>query len=580
MKYVRRSLSMKRIFAAFLALAMVFSLLAACGKKDGAVDKSVDTPNQPTDTQSQTGDVTSNSPKPIAEVRPYSVDELRKMEVHPSDDATLTYAYASPFYSVTQMGHQSDASCFGGLFFETLVSWDTINNQIAPNHAKSWEWTGDTVLRLHLEEGVTSIMGDPFTASDVLYSFEYQFNCGLLKAYYGVIDFENSRVVDDYTIDIALKNPYPFFVLDMCAAYFTVMVKASAEKIGDQSALDWDPGCGTGPYKLVETNKSTFIKAERRDDYWSALPYYKYMVFNAVTDATTRVFGLEAGDFMATNNVSYAQADAALTNDNITVWADALPGGCYNFYMNSALEVFQKKEVRQAIALAINYETIASIVFADMASVSDSVIAPLASDHYIAPDDASKNCIRFDLDEAKRLMISAGYANGFEIKLTYRGIDVSSIKICEMLQNMLAQINITVTLEPVEGAVYSTIVKGGTYETAVGVGANPNPKTNIQQIDPRVPYSSVPCSAGQYWYDGNMEELYSMLDACLFTVDEGARLEAWDKMHALSREYCPKIMLVYQYSIFLTNSDIISSGRDSYGNANYCWLYEADYITG
>ncbi len=289
---------MKRTLAIVLALLMVFCLFAACGEK-----KAESTKNDAAGTQTgtQTGSNTTTAPTGSGSTSAgtgaagtggateittndlnYSWNELRAMNLHPSDK-TMHYAFDSPLQGLTQMGHQSDHGCsMGLLYFEMLLQWDSLNNCIAPCLAKSYEWVDDTTLRLELEQGIKSIAGDPFTASDVLWSYDYQAHCGKLDSYYNIFDLENSKAVDDYTVEFKLKSTYPFLPLDMCAPYFAVGVEKSARDIAfkngewDQLALDWDPSYGTGPYKLLECDEISYMKAERRDDYWAFAPYYKY----------------------------------------------------------------------------------------------------------------------------------------------------------------------------------------------------------------------------------------------------------------------------------------------------------------
>ncbi len=595
---------MKRILAIVLAFMMVLCLFAACGEKANTANPvpSASGQAQPgtssSGTQGSTGgsgttasaggtSVTLN-PEVTTNEYNYFWSDLREMEVHPSDK-TMKFALNNTMVACTQLGHQSDGQCnIHNLFFQGLLQWDSINNRVGPCLATSYEWLDDTTIRLYLEKGVNSIDGDPFTASDVIWSYKFQKDSGLLNAYYSIFDFENSKAVDDYTVEFKLTKSYPFLPLDMCAAYFTVGVEKSAKAIGyneatgewDQVKLDWNPGYGTGPYKLVETDEISWLKAERRDNYWDkTLPYYKYFEVTAMTDTTARVMSVEAGDNMATEKINYSTGSSFKDNDEFTVWASACPGAVYNLFMNSAVEALKSKEVRQAIALGIDYQSLADVVFEGFADPSDSVMAPIASDHYVAPDGV-EDYIRYDPELAKQKLKESGFADGVTLDLKYRSSDAPSGKIVEMLNNMLKEIGITIVVTPLEASVYAQVVKAGDYELACGVGANPNPKTNVDKIYSGISYGATTGWCNTVWYDGDQQYLTDLCDKCYYTVNDAARMEAWKELHELCREYVPFIMLVYQKDLAMSISDVVGMMRNSYGGINYAWLYEADYITG
>ncbi len=546
---------MKKTLALVLALLMVFTLFAACGKKsDGTV--------KPTDTGIVTEPGTTTE-------GPF----------YPSDDATLILAFNAEPAGMTQPGH-SYASTMNPsyIFGETLIYWDSDINDIVPKLATSWEWVDDLTLRLTLRDDVTSINGDPFTASDVVYTFNLNNKTPALAAYYSLFDYENTKVVDDYTVDIALKKAYPFLINDLAHNAYIMCVEASVEAIGFDKTID-DPSAQTGPYKLTKWETGQCVYAERRDDYWGQLPYYKNIEIWTVTDGTTRAMGVEAGDYNLAFNPAVSAVLNAEGSDVLKAWQTPAPGRYANFVFNSDREPLNVKEVRQAMALAINYDAVLQIAYGGAGELADtSCFSPYNQMAYTEASAGIENCmLATDVEAAKAKLAAAGYADGFTINCVYRPNDPQTDSSATLLQNQLGAIGITLELRPMENAAFFTEVRSGNWDTHLSVAGNPNPKRAMSQFDPRIDHNAASGSAGQNWYPDN-DYLTALVDKCLFTVDDTARMAAFTEFNDICREYAPAVILYCPYASNLTSSDIYHLGLDTMGTVNFLTLYPAEYV--
>jgi peptide/nickel transport system substrate-binding protein len=120
-----------------------------------------------------------------------------------------------------------------------------------------------------------------------------------------------------------------------------------------------------------------------------------------------------------------------------------------------------KKEVRQAVAYAIDYEGIAKAVLNGYAARAPSII-PIG----ILGVDPSKTQGR-DVEKAKSLLAAAGYPNGVTFDLYYASNATRDI-VAAKIKNDLAEAGITLNLKPLEQSVYLTQMRAQQLPMAFG----------------------------------------------------------------------------------------------------------------
>ena len=91
--------------------------------------------------------------------------------------------------------------------FETLVAKDQDGN-IVPCLAESWEQIDDCTIRFKLRDNVYFHNGDKLTAEDVAFTIQRATELPSSAAIFAAFDAENTKAVDDLTVDVATKTPY------------------------------------------------------------------------------------------------------------------------------------------------------------------------------------------------------------------------------------------------------------------------------------------------------------------------------------------------------------------------------------
>lgn len=564
---------MKRKLALIVAAVMLFSLFAACGKKE---DTTVKDNNVISNSNSDNSGNSNNSVSSSTEGS--TLGSMTEDQVFPSDDAILRIAIDHQPSGLTQPG-QGYASTLevSQFFYECLIGWDSSTNSLVPKLATEWEWIDDLTLRLKLRDGVISANGDPFTASDVLFTMQWGCEVTKLATYYSsLIDIENCKVIDDYTYDLAVHYPYPYMTIDLTHFAYQMAVEASVEAIGGKDATTNNPAAGTGPYKLTKWDEGICVYMERRDDYWGTTPYYKSIEFITVGDATARVMGVESGDFdtairpSATAVVSAKESDT----DGMKGWIVSTLGSTYQLGMNSDSSPLNVKEVRQAIAMAINYDAMIQVAASGIGEKMDSIFTSNMPEY--SPLEEGQECYyHYDLEAAKAKLQEAGYADGFTINCKYRTNDAIVNSFAEMLQNQFKQINITFELVPMESAPWYADLRAGSFDTYLVSGGQINPRRILQSIDSRVDYSVSTGGSGKSWMP---EELGEVLDKALSTLDEAERNVYFKEIQDVVREYVPMIFICQKYQVFLTTDEITNLMTTSQGVQDLLSMYPDAYV--
>lgn len=577
---------MKRLFALVLAVLMVFSLFA-CGKKEASNQSNAGNVSENKDNSSNGNAGNATAPNEFYYIEAYQtlmaqgshtvdfdlgIDE--GTTVYPSDDAVLKVGVSAEpaelVYFAATSRNKGDACGYPMSAFLFNKDTETGKHVAGINTVgKSWEWIDDTHMRIVIRDNVTSINGDPFTASDLIYSFTWAMSVSGVSGNFKTFDPENSKVVSDTEAIIAFTDPTPFFEIQLGTMH--LWVEKSVEAAGGKEACGQNPICGVGPYKLVEWNPGVSIIFERRDDFWGTDPYYKRIEMYISTDATARAMGLESGDFDIILDPSLVNVADAEDDDNISVYYNQ-GNTVMELLFNSTNEKFTK-EVRQAIALAINYDAILQVAGKGYGTLCDSIFSP-ADPYYVGADENSELYWKYDPEAAKAKLVEAGYPDGFSFSITYKSGDTSLASTCEILKNNLSQVGIEVELLQFEAATWSDNVSKGDFEVYLCSSSNATPTRVFTLIDPRMTYATASGGCGSAWAPDGFGEL---LDRTAATVDSEKQFELLKDVQDIVREYVPLIPLYSPLTGNIASSKIqhIALGGTS---VDLKWCYEADYL--
>ncbi|MDA8124642.1 MAG: ABC transporter substrate-binding protein [Deltaproteobacteria bacterium] len=289
---------------------------------------------------------------------------------------------------------------------EWLLNRDP-DGKVVPGLATAWKVSPDgKKIEFVLRKGVKFHSGDLMTAKDVLFSWERAKEKSRdVKS--GMVRVEKIEIVDDYRITVHFKQPDVVFILNL--AWCPVVSKAYFDRVGENT-FTTKPS-GAGPYKVVEYRSGEYVDIERFEEYYGKKPQIKKARIYFVGEDSTRLAKLKAGEVDLIQNVPFTDIKELGQSPNFRLvkWATLHPTRSILFGLNNSKVPWYKKEVRQAMALAINGEAIVSQILYGV-PIRLGGLAP----HELGYDPAVKP-YPYDPKKAKALLAQAGYPNGFEM---------------------------------------------------------------------------------------------------------------------------------------------------------------------
>lgn len=375
--------------------------------------------------------------------------------------ADITIAYDSDPVSMDPMEQLSNGTLqMAHMIFEPLVR---ISADLEPQArlAEKWEYLdpeNPTVMRFYLRKDVKFHSGNPFTADDVIFSFNRVKTSADFKGLYE--SYEGMEKVDDYTVDLKFKQPYPL-VLNNISYLFIMDSKhysGNDDKGRAKDLLEKSTGTfasttpsGTGPFKLDSRTQGQRSVYSAFGDYWNKANRGNVDKITLVTikENATRLSALLSGDVDWIYPVPPTDVERIQKSDKhqlLSLAGDRLIAIQMN---QNAVPEFKDVRVRQAVVHAVNSEGIVEKIMRGNGTAG----AQFSPEGYSGYHPDLKP--RFDLKEAQALMKAAGLEKGFSVSMiSPNDRYVNDEKIAQTVSAMLAKINVKVNLNTMPKAQY------------------------------------------------------------------------------------------------------------------------------
>lgn len=437
---------MKRILAGVLAAAAVFGM-TACGQQAD--------PSEGTVTGSASGDALSGV------LRVAAVADMTTMDV-----TKTTNDYMVPMNVFDRL-------------FEVEVQPDG-SSQIVPSLCADHTVSEDgKTYHFVLKEGVTFSNGNPLTASDVQYTFEWLLTAGgvnddvalevegaqALKD--GQADsLSGFHVIDDRTFEITLTNANAGFLAELTGPAMSIVDGETMEQ-AKNFGIACEDTIGTGPYKITEWVVNDHYTLEYNDRYWGEEPSAKKVIVSIIPDASTQNLMYQNGEL---DILDLENLDSAIVESTYkTVYADRLLKasrvGITYMSFNANNPYLSDVNVRRAIQMAVDVDTIVSSVYGGDAVVENGIIPTGVWGHN---DDLQR--APFDVEGAKALLKEAGYAEG-EISFEM-AMDASSTGnlqlVYQIVQQNLKEIGIDAKIATYDASAWLDLRKSGQMDSFLG----------------------------------------------------------------------------------------------------------------
>lgn len=341
--------------------------------------------------------------------------------------------------------------------YSALTRFDNEGHPV-PDLAERWEISEDgQTYTFHLAHGVRWHDGTPFTSADVKFTFEEV----LVPLHpVGKVNFAAVKRIDtpdDDTVVFTLDYPYAAFLSLLELRHAAILPKHifAGTDIAENPA-NMAP-IGTGPYKLAEWSKGSFVRLEKNADYFKpGLPHLDGLVFVVIPDTNTMVAAMETDQIgFAPLGVSFDLVEVLKTRLGPKGWvigtASYLFRGTGSLLMNTQDEVLSKPEVRQAIAHLVRKQDILTTVRKGVGKIAENPISWYVANAETTPVYAP------DVAEANRLLDAAGLARGaggerFALTIVASTGWAEYDPIATLMRDWFAEAGIALTIEAVDEA--------------------------------------------------------------------------------------------------------------------------------
>jgi peptide/nickel transport system substrate-binding protein len=362
---------------------------------------------------------------------------------------------------------------------EPLVRRDR-NLKIEPSLAVSWSQPAPDVWRFNLRPNVKFHDGTPFTADDVVFSFQRATGPGSNIASF-LASVKEVRKVDDLTVEFVTRVPNPIFLEEITS--WQIMSKVWAEKNNAVNAAELTRReenfatrnvNGTGPFRLISREPDRRTVLEPNPGWWDRAEHNLTRVeFNVISNDATRVAALLSGELDMIYTVPPQDMERIGRAPGLRLHQGAELRTIYLGMDQLRPELlksdvkgknpFQDRRVRQAFYQAIDMQAIHARVMRGQSRNTALLLGPGVNGFSPALDTR----LPFDPDASRRLLTEAGYPQGFGVTLDCPNDRyISDEAICQAVTAMLARVGVRVTLVAQTRARFFAEVNAPGYNTS------------------------------------------------------------------------------------------------------------------
>jgi peptide/nickel transport system substrate-binding protein len=463
----------------------------------------------------------------------------------------------------TQMSTATIVITIGEHVFETLYAFDSkYKPQPFLATGEKVEDGGKKIV-ISLRQGVKFHNGQEMTSADVVASLKR----------WGEFGARGSLLMKNATVEATGKNEVTLVFSEPNGAWKNmlaypeggpVIYPASIVSAAGNKPIEPKDYIGTGPYKFGEWRPNRYIELTRFDGYsklsapgdgyaGARVAHFDAIRFIPVPDVSTRVSGLQAGDYDYAEYISGDLYDTLKSNPAIRIHRNG--GSLYGlFFINSQTGIFKDNfALRRAIQTALKKDQALRVSFGDKSLwEAEGSIYPKGSPWYTDAGVSSYNI--GDAAKAKQMAKEAGY-NGTPIRLLVSTNYQAHFDQATVFTKQLAEAGINVQMMVVD---WATLLKmrGQPDQWDMFV-------THHSFVPDPILITFMNESYPGWWKTPEKAKLTSAFTA---TADPAQREKIWSELQALFYEQVPAIKVGNAYSY-----DIASKKLKGMGDSTVLW---------
>jgi len=352
--------------------------------------------------------------------------------------------------------------------YEGLTSVDQ-SGAVIPQLAESWTISDDSLTYVfNLVQGATFHDGAPFTAADVVFSFERaraEGNTNPRGATFASID--TITALDDHTVEIVMKNPDAFFLFDLAQGPASIVSEATVGTNANRPN-------GTGAFKFDAWTRGDRLRLVRNPDHRNADNVAMDVIeFRFISEPAAATAALMAGEldafptFPAPELVAQFEADPRFEVVVMSTEGEVI------LAMNNAREPTSDLNFRRAVSHALDREEIIEGAMYGFGIPIGSFYPP----HGPGYVDLTQR-YPLDQDMARELIAESGY-DGAPLVMRLPPFPYAT-RSGEIIQAQLGAVGLNVQIENVEwGFWLDEVYTNMNYDFTIIAHTSPNDLGNF-----------------------------------------------------------------------------------------------------
>lgn len=358
--------------------------------------------------------------------------------------------------------------------FDTLVTHADDSLEMVPGLATEWKHSDDgKTWTFQIRRGVLFHDGTTLDAAAVKYSFDRLLLADHPDVYDKARPYQPSynmikevRQTGEFEIEIELHEPNAVFLTNLTmfpASIVSPTAVAAKKKVFAEQPV------GTGPFRVTKWDRDQRIVLTAFEQHWRGKSPAENIVFLPVKESATRIQQLQRGEIHIADNLPPDELDVLAQRDDIVVQAQ---DGMNVAYLSMQMEKppLNSQQVREAIWLAIDKETLVQVAYAGHAEPAVTLVPPKMWGHHDTLKDRP-----FNRELAKQRLQEAAAKEGFALPLSLtlnvmnqpRPYLQQPRSVASFLKDSLREIGIELKVETLDVNEHFTHLMAGKHQLAL-----------------------------------------------------------------------------------------------------------------